>query len=126
MAALTFLELLLNKHNFRLDDYQNHFGDIAKLLSNFQLCCEAKEVREKTMSIVMYILESKKAHINLNSFLEETTDCEFLKPLREDCKSSQPNIDRADVANYLRSFLLSPTPERLRDLRTYVSNKLIF
>ncbi|EDX12862.1 GD20371 [Drosophila simulans] len=121
MAALTFLELLLNKDSFQLDDYQNHFGDIAKLLSNFQLCCEAKEVREKTISIVMHILESKKAHINLNSFLEETTDCEFLKPLRGDCKSSQPNIDRADVANYLRSFLISPTPERLRDLRIYIA-----
>ncbi|XP_039495619.1 serine/threonine-protein kinase ATM [Drosophila santomea] len=121
MAALTFLELLLNKPSFSLDDFQNHFGDIAKLLSNFQLSCEAKEVREKTISIVMQILQSKKDQINLNSFLEETTDCEFLKPLREDCQSGQPNLDRADVANYLRSFLLSPTPERLRDLRTYIA-----
>jgi len=121
MSVLNFLQLLLNKPIFALPDFVNHMGAIAKLLSSFQIGCGAKAVKEKAGAFVMQILDSNKNQINLNSFLEETTDCEFLKPLREEYKSNLPNIDKADVASYLRSFLSSPTAERLRDLREYVS-----
>ncbi|XP_041674601.1 serine/threonine-protein kinase ATM [Drosophila eugracilis] len=121
MCALTFLELLLNKPSFASHDFLSHLGEIAKLLSSFQLGCELKEAKEKASAIVIQILELSKGQMNLNSFLEETTDCEFLKPLREEFKANLPNINKEDVANYLRSFLTSPTAERLRDLREYIA-----
>ncbi|XP_016998813.2 serine/threonine-protein kinase ATM isoform X1 [Drosophila takahashii] len=121
MSALTFLELLLNKPSFGLPDFLNHLGEIAKLLSCFQIGCEAKEVKEKASAIVMQILESNKDQVDLSIFLEETADCDFLKPLREEYKRNLPNVDKTDVANYLRSFLKSPTAERLRDLREYIA-----
>jgi len=41
------------------------------------------------MSIVMYILESKNAHINLNSFLEVV----FVKQKFQKCQSSHLDAD---------------------------------
>uniref|UniRef100_A0A6P4EBP2 Serine/threonine-protein kinase ATM n=1 Tax=Drosophila rhopaloa TaxID=1041015 RepID=A0A6P4EBP2_DRORH len=121
MSVLNFLELLLHKPRFGNKEFSNHFAEVAKLLGSFQLGCESKEVKEKARVIVMQILESNKDQIDLSSFLEETTDCEFLKPLREKYNSNLPNIDQADVANNLRSFVRRPTAERLRDLREYIA-----
>ncbi|XP_052835760.1 LOW QUALITY PROTEIN: serine/threonine-protein kinase ATM [Drosophila gunungcola] len=121
ISVLTFLELLLNKPSFGDKEFSHHFGEIARLLCSFQLDCESKEIKEKARALVMENLESNKDQIDLNSFLEETTDCEFLKPLRAEYKSNLPSIDKADVADYLRSFLKSPTAERLRDLREFIA-----
>ncbi|XP_017057473.2 LOW QUALITY PROTEIN: serine/threonine-protein kinase ATM [Drosophila ficusphila] len=121
MCALNFLELLLNKPRLSSDEFLNHLGDITKLLSSFQLGCEREEVKFKTRAIALQILESYKKQINIRLFLEETTDCEFLNPLRQEFICSLANFDKADVANNLRSFLRSPTAERLRDLREYIA-----
>jgi len=104
MSVLNFLQLLLNKPIFALPDFVNHMGAIAKLFSSFQIGCGAKAVKEKASAIVMQILESNKNQINLNSFLEETTDCEFLKPLREEYKSNMPKLTVGKAAFSLSFF----------------------
>ncbi|KAH8264195.1 hypothetical protein KR038_004388 [Drosophila bunnanda] len=123
MCALSFLEqLLTSKPHFGYEEFYTHMADIAKLLSGFQRECIAKEVKEKACLVVKMILEGYHTHINMHSFLEDTTECEFLKTLREKYNSRlEPSKDTADVGNYLRSFLKRPTAERLRDLRTYVA-----
>ncbi|XP_020814150.1 serine/threonine-protein kinase ATM [Drosophila serrata] len=123
MCALSFLEqLLTSKPIFTHEEFTTHMAEIAKLLSGFRRECVAKEVKEKTSEVVKMILECYHSHINLHSFLEDTTECEFLKTWREKYNSRlEPSKDMTDVANYLRSFLKRPTAERLRDLRTYVA-----
>ncbi|KAH8244044.1 hypothetical protein KR032_012478 [Drosophila birchii] len=123
MCALSFLEqLLTSKPVFGPEEFTTHMAEIAKLLSGFQRECVDKEVKEKASEVVKMILECHHSFINMHSFLEDTTECEFLQPLREKYNSSlEPSNDTADVSNYLRSFLKRPTAERLRDLRTYIA-----
>ncbi|XP_017035887.1 serine/threonine-protein kinase ATM [Drosophila kikkawai] len=123
MCALSFLEqLLTSKPAFGPEEFTTHMAEIAKLLSVFQRECVAKEVKEKASDVVKMILDCHRSHINMHSFLEDTTECEFLQTLREKYNSKQePNKDTSDVDNYLRSFLKRPTAERLRDLRNYIA-----
>ncbi|KAH8280952.1 hypothetical protein KR054_005673 [Drosophila jambulina] len=123
VCALSFLEqLLTSKPAFGHEEFTTHMAEIAKLLSGFQRECVAKEVKEKATAVVKMILECHHSHINMHSFLEDTTECEFLQSLREKYDfSPEPSKDTADVDNYLRSFLKRPTAERLQSLRTYVA-----
>lgn len=124
ISVVSFLEVLLSKHIFGFDEFTSHMAEIAKHLIAFEQHCEFKDVKRSITAVIEKIVDYHKSTIDMPTFLEETTECEFLQPLREEfgCSSS---IDKSDITKCLNSFLKSPTSERLRDLRDYVSFILI-
>ncbi|XP_026850238.1 serine/threonine-protein kinase ATM [Drosophila persimilis] len=117
LCALSFLDLLLNKPGFGSTDFSNHMTEIAKLLISFQMHCDVKAVNEKVVEVVNHILSAHSTQIDIQSILEENSDCQFLqKP-----NAALQHIDRTDVPSFLRSFLKNPTAERLHDLRIYIA-----
>ncbi|XP_022209922.2 serine/threonine-protein kinase ATM [Drosophila obscura] len=117
LCALSFLQLLLKKPGFGLPDFSSHMSEIAKLLIGFQMQCNVKAVNEKVVEVVNHIVSAHSTQINIQSLLEETTECQFLqKP-----NAAVQQIDRTDVASFLGSFLKNPTAERLLDLRAYIA-----
>ncbi|KAH8295345.1 hypothetical protein KR018_010145 [Drosophila ironensis] len=121
MPVVVFLESLLNKPLFGFEEFSTQMAEMAKRLSRFQLHCRFKDVKERVMEIIKQILEFHKATISISSFLEETTECDFLQPMREEYNFGSSNIATLNAADYFRSFLKSPTAERLRDLREYIA-----
>ncbi|KAH8268288.1 hypothetical protein KR026_004200 [Drosophila bipectinata] len=120
ISVVSFLEVLLSKHIFGFDEFTSHMAEIAKHLIAFEHSCEFKEVKKSITAVIEKIVDYHKSTIDMPTFLEETTECEFLQPLREEfgCSSS---IDKSDINKCLNSFLKSPTSERLRDLRDYIA-----
>ncbi|EDV35318.2 LOW QUALITY PROTEIN: uncharacterized protein Dana_GF11791 [Drosophila ananassae] len=120
MSIVSYLEVLLSKHIFGFDEFTSHMAEIAKHLIAFEQHCKFKDVKKSITAVIEKIVDYHKSTIDMPTFLEETTECEFLQPLREEfgCSSS---IDKSDITKCLNSFLKSPTSERLRDLRDYIA-----
>ncbi|XP_023036036.1 serine/threonine-protein kinase ATM [Drosophila willistoni] len=121
IATLDFLKMLLEKPKFQTERFSSHMNEIAKLLVNFIVQSKQKPVKDKAVVILEHVLEAYKTQINTQPLLEESTECEFLKSLREQFNESLPKTDKGNVTEYIQSFLTNTSVERLNDLREYIS-----
>ncbi|KAH8369440.1 hypothetical protein KR009_011024 [Drosophila setifemur] len=121
MSVVSFMEILVKKPSFCFEEFTTLMENIAKLLISFQQQSDYTEIKKKNMEIIKHILNSQKPKINMHTFFEEATDCDFLQLLREEYNCSLTKRSKTNITTYLRTFLKRPSAERLLELRDYIA-----
>lgn len=129
---LEFLQTMLSKSSAQAHCLSSaHADELATLFVAAVRHMESRELKQTAAAILEQFIDVHKKQVNLETLLDEASECEYLNPLRQQLIDDPklPKFVDLGAADYIRAFLKPNRLERLHGLREYVSyreNIIIF